>query len=282
MNAATLIVSYNTREDLRACLRSLLASGAPPASIYVADNASTDGSFEMLLQEFPQVHSVRNRRNLLYAEAMNRLLAVSRSDWVLLLNPDVICHYDELVLLCESWQPDTKCAAVAPQFRYFDGRIQPSCRRLPDALEPWREAWGRLLRRSSVWKMGDFDHRSARTVEQPMFSCIWIRRSVLSVVGDLDPRYPLFFNDVDWCCRALAKGYEIQFDPSVAVLHKHGGTTNLYPIRKLYQSNRSFARHIWTSSETRPVQVCGLLGLGLSFVLRLPMALRRSVRRAVY
>ena len=279
MKTAVLIVNYNTRDDLRACLHSLLSTGAPAQSIYVADNASTDGSWEMLQAEFPQVRSIRNSRNRYYAEANNQLWDRSDSDWTLLLNPDVVCNFTDLLTLPAKWDSDPRCAAVAPQLRFFDGRIQPSCRRLPDALTVWREAWSTLAGKPSLWKMGDFDHRSPRAVLQPMFSCIWIRRSAWHRVGDLDPRYPLFFNDVDWCRRALSRDLQIQFDTSVAVLHRHGGSTGRYPVLKLWQSTVSFAGTIRSSASALPARLIGHLGLALSFVVRLPIALFWGMRK---
>lgn len=278
VKTAVLIINYNTREDLRACLQRLLSSGASPESVFVADNASTDGSWEMIEEDFPQVRRFRNTSNLLYAEATNQLWALSDSDWTLLLNPDVLCRFNELKALPEKWHTNVHCAAVAPQLRHADGRIQPSCRRFPDALTVWREAFGKLLAKPSHWKMGDFDHRVARAVPQPMFSCLWIRRSAWQVVGGLDTRYPLFFNDVDWCQRALKAGYEIQFDPSVAVLHRHGGTTSRHPVRKLCHSSSSFARYLLGASQPRWLQFIGLLGLAIWLSARLPLALVQSVR----
>lgn len=277
MNTAVLIVNYNTKDDLRSCLQKLLATGAPASSIFVADNASTDGSWAMLEAEFPQIHNIGNARNRYYAEASNQLWDRSGSDWTLLLNPDVVCNFNDLVTLPEAWDRDSRCAAVAPQLRFFDGRVQPSCRRLPDALTVWREAWSTLAGKPSHWKMGDFDHRQARRVPQPMFSCLWIRRSAWLRVGELEPRFPLFFNDVDWCRRAHSSGYEIQFDPAVAVLHRHGGSTAGHPLRKLCHSNLSFARYILDAPDPLWMRLAGLFGLIMSFAVRLPRALIQSM-----
>jgi N-acetylglucosaminyl-diphospho-decaprenol L-rhamnosyltransferase len=277
MTTAILIVSHNTRADLLACLQALLESGAQAASVWVADNASTDGTREMLLHEFPTVRSVLHRRNLLYAEAVNGLLTATESEWVLLLNPDVVCRYDELLALLERWHGRPQVGAVAPQLRHFDGRIQASCRRLPDAWTPWREASSALSCRPSAWKMADFDHRSSRAVSQPMFSCIWIRRTTWNAAGPLAARYPLFFNDVDWCVRALARGYELRFDPTVAVLHKRGGTTRRFPLRKLNHSHHSFARYVWTTPASIAVRAMGVLGVLLAYACRLPVALWHSL-----
>lgn len=227
----------------------------------------------MLCAEFPRVQSIRNPRNLNYAEATNRLWSRSESDWTLLLNPDTVCHFTDLLTLPRKWDADIRCAAVAPQLRYFDGRIQPSCRRFPDSRTVWREGWSTLTGTPSIWKMGDFDHRTSRAVPQPMFSALWIRRSAWQKVGELDLRYPLFFNDVDWCRRALAAGHEIQFDSSVAVLHRHGGSTSRQPMRKLWLSTTAFGCYLLNSPMSIISRTIGMLGLLLSLLARFPGAM---------
>jgi N-acetylglucosaminyl-diphospho-decaprenol L-rhamnosyltransferase len=215
------------------------------------------------------VHLYSFHTNLYYAHAVNRLIESSSAPYLLLLNPDVICDLKQLTALCAWLDEDLDLVAVAPQLRFPDGRVQASCRRLPNAATPWREMARRLVPMASRWKMGDFDHRHQADVEQPMFSCIWIRRSAITTIGTLDESYPLFFNDVDWCRRVRDAGKRIRFDPSVAVSHVQGGTTRQYPLRKLWHAHRSFARYIHRNSIL-PVSLLGNLGVWLTFLARLP------------
>jgi GT2 family glycosyltransferase len=272
---AVLIVSHNTVHDLRGCLQALLESGAAAPSIHVADNASGDGTREMLRSQFAEIQLHQNDANLLYAPAVNQLAAASGGEYLLLLNPDTRPDFRALTSLLAHFEHEPDLAAVAPQLRFPDGCVQPSCRRLPDALTPWREAVAWLRRGGSSWQMSDFDHLSSRVVEQPMFSCILISRTAWQQVGSLDESYPLFLNDVDWCYRARAAGLKILFDPAVRVPHALGGTTRHYPLRKLWHSHRSFARYIWRRRRGTLSAWWGIVGIWLLFALRLPGALLR-------
>ena len=264
-----LVVSYNTCLDTTACLSSLVATGADPGSIHVADNGSQDTTAQRVLSEYPGVHLHLFPANLFYARAVNHLIEFSSAPYLLLLNPDVQCDMKQLTALCTQFDDDPDLVAVAPQLRFPDGRVQASCRRLPHAATPWREMARRLTPMDSSWKMDDFDHRSEADVEQPMFSCIWIRRSAFAALGMLDESYPLFFNDVDWCRRVSESGKRIKFDPSVAVSHVQGGTTRLYPFRKLWHAHRSFARYLHRNNSF-PFALLGNLGVWLTFLARLP------------
>lgn len=268
MRTAVLIVSYNTREDLHGCLESLLATGCTAAEIYVADNGSEDGSAAMVESDFPYVNLIRNETNENYARATNQLIETAAADFYLLLNPDTRPDYRALAGLVGQFRDHPAHAAVAPQLRYPDGRIQPSCRRLPNGWTPWREVLGKLVPARSSWKMRDFDHATTRTVLQPMFSAIWISRRAFKALGLLDEAYPLFMNDVDWCRRAYEAGWDIVFDPSVAVTHGLGGTTRRYRWRKLWYSHWGMARYLWRSRSSTVAAVIGVLGLWLFLIPR--------------
>ena len=273
MKTAVLIVAHNTREDVVACVEALLSSGAGHESIYVADNGSTDHTADLIAQRFPGIRIIANPDNRYYAEATNQLLALADADYYLLLNPDTRPDFGALQTLLDRFAADSKLAAVAPQLRYPDGRIQISCRRFPDWRTPWREVLHAGRAGKSSWKMGDFDHRSARPVDQPMFSCIWIAGGALSEVGDLDEDYPLFFNDVEWCWRARQSGFDICFDPRVAVWHALGGTTRSYPWRKLVFSHSGFARFLWRRRQGSWSGIAGVVGVWMAFPCRAIAAL---------
>lgn len=268
MKTAVLIVAHNTRDDLGDCLEALLDSGAPQASIFVADNGSGDRTAEMVRDRFPGVTVIVHPSNLYYAEATNRLLTSIDADYYLLLNPDTRPDYRALLTLLDRFESDERLAAVAPQLRFPDGRIQYSCRRFPDWGTPWREMLGMGRASGSFWKMEDFDHRSPRPVDQPMFSCIWISGPALTAIGGLDVDYPLFFNDVEWCWRAHRNGWSIYFDPCVAVPHTLGGTTRRYPWRKLIFAHSGFARFLWRSRQGRLSGFLGVMGVWLTFPWR--------------
>jgi hypothetical protein len=273
MKAAVLLVSHNTCADTIACLGALVTSGAEPGCIFVADNASADGTPKEIAARFPGVHLVANTANIYYARAVNQLLDLASAEYYLLLNPDTRPDFAALSALLEVFGAHPRCGAVAPQLRFPDGRIQSSCRRFPDWRTPWRELWNRGRAARSAWRMADFDHLTARAVDQPMFSCIWLARRALADVGTLDTAYPLFFNDVDWCLRARRKGWEIHFDPAVQVTHALGGTTALYPWRKLRFAHSGWARFLWRTRPNATAGVAGAAGAWATYVVRAAAAL---------
>lgn len=238
------IVNWNTRELLHACLASLQAHPPrEPHEVLVADNASADGSAAMVAAEFPGVTLVETGANLGFAEGNNVLLKRARGRWLLLLNPDT-----EIVPERDSQPFDTllahlvahpRCGAVSAKLVQPDGRTQQSCRGFPT---PWAltTEWTGLARLfprvCGYYRMRDFDHESARSVDQPMASCLLVRREALRQVGLFDPRFPIFFNDVDLCWRLRQAGWTLDYQPAAQVLHLGGGTTRLVKPRMVRES----------------------------------------------
>lgn len=267
-NVVVLIVSHNSRELVQRCLQALHDSGAPDDAIAIADNASTDGTVEMIRQHFPSLRLIENRVNLMYAEATNQLIEATQSRHIILLNPDTQPDYAKLCTLTSHFSDSPELAAVAPQLRGPRGDIQWSCRRFPTSATPWLEMWSALTGRPSHWKMTSFAHDSKTFVLQPMFSAIVISRNAWTAIGGLNKDYPLFFNDVEWCERAYESGWQILFDPAVSVMHVHGGTTRKYPWRRLWHSHMSFSLFLWRARTNTVLALGGMTGVWLAFGVR--------------
>jgi GT2 family glycosyltransferase len=229
------IVNWNTRELLRACLASLAAH--PPAlehEVLVADNASADGSAALVAAQFPWVRLIETGANLGFAEGNNRLLRLARGDWLLLLNPDteIVPELDPRPLdtLVDHLRANRQVGAVSARLVQPDGVTQRSCRGFPTPLALAAE-WAGLARLFprvlGGYRLRAFDHESARPVPQPMASCLLLRRAALRGVGLFDPRFPIFFNDVDLCLRLHQAGWRRDYQPAASILHLGGGTTRL-------------------------------------------------------
>jgi GT2 family glycosyltransferase len=153
---------------------------------------------------------------------------------------------------------DGHTGVVAPQLRFPPGSpqdIQPSCRRFPTYWDLFCEFTGMamLCPRSGAfnrWKMGDFDHRSAREVDQPQGAFLLARPEVVTQVGVWDERFPLFFSDVDWCRRVWQAGWKILFAPEVFVCHAQGASVKKIKPATIWSSHVSFWRYFrkWRSS----------------------------------
>lgn len=250
MSLSIVIVNWNTRDLLRACLRSLTAPGRHPglcADIRVVDNASHDGSAEMVRREFSQVTLIANDENRGYAAANNQALRDCRGDFVLLLNPDTELPSGSLWALLDALRAHPEAAAVAPRLVGPDGETQLSVRGFPSPLALLAEATGlaRLFPRHArlgAYRRRDWNPDEECEVDQPMASCFLIRRAALDQVGLMDEGFPIFFNDVDWCYRARARGWTIRFVPGVSIIHHGGASTSQVRRSMIRESGRSLAR----------------------------------------
>jgi GT2 family glycosyltransferase len=279
IDVGVVIVTYNSAEDIAACLESVKAASSRPLSIVAVDNASHDNTAETVGSSFPDVCLLRNAENLYYAAANNQGLDRAGGRYVLLLNPDVILPVGGIDALVAFLEHDQQYAAVAPRLVGPDGRRQASLRELPGLDTLWYDLLGLsfLFPRSRVfgrWRMGYFDGLSPRDVQQPMASCLLIRRSAISAFGSFDERYPMFFNDVDWCKRVVDGGGKIRYIPEVAVRHVGGASTRQRKVRMIWMSHVAYYRYLEQyCSDPWPRRV----GLWLSVPFLFTAAALRSV-----
>jgi GT2 family glycosyltransferase len=240
------IVAWRTRNLLRACLNSIL-SCPEVARIVVVDNASADGTAEMVNDEFPGVELIANAENAGFAAANNQAIRAGRSPIVLLLNPDTEIRPGALPALRDLFQEDHRIGAVAAQLLLPDGSIQRSCRSFPEPRAVLFDAVGlsRLFPHSETfgrYRMTYWNHDSRREVDQPMASALALRRAALDDVGLFDEAFPLFFNDVDLCCRLRQAGWQIVFEPRAKVVHHHGQSTSQVRASAVIDSHRGLIR----------------------------------------
>ncbi|MFB3881955.1 MAG: glycosyltransferase family 2 protein [Armatimonadota bacterium] len=240
------IVSWRTRELLRACLRTVV--GQPEvARVIVVDNASGDGTAEMVRAEFVGVRLIVNEGNRGFSAGNNQAMAEGNAPFVLLLNPDTELMPEALSRLLDEFAQDPRVGAAAPQLVLPDGTVQRSCRSFPEPSAVLYEALGlsRLFPRSEAlgrYRMTYWDHASRREVDQPMASALALRRAALDEVGSFDESFPLYFNDADLCYRLRQAGWRIIFQPAAHVLHHHGSSTFQVRARAVIESHRSLIR----------------------------------------
>jgi len=245
-----LIVNWNTRELLRACLLSLQATcGEIEHEIIVIDNASKDDSATMVECEFPGVNLIASSENLGFAAGNNRAFEMARGEFIWLLNPDTEVLGDAARTMREFLKTHERCGAVASMLvDAKNGRPQLSCRTFPSPAALWTEAFGLAKfyarsRRFGFYRMGWWNYRDARPVEQPMASSLMLKRAAIQSSGGLfDEDFPIFFNDVDLCWRLWHSGWQIWYLPDAAVLHHGGGATSQARPAMVEQSHRSLRR----------------------------------------
>ena len=222
-----VIVGYNTRGLIRRCLQALAAS--PPAcdwEVWVVDNASRDGSVDMLRSEFPWTKVLANPHNVGYAVAVNQGLAATRAEYVLVLNPDIVVRADAVTRLLEFMDAHADAGIAGARLLNTDGSLQYSCRSFytPLTLLLRRTLLGRLFPHSREIRrhlMLDYDHRTPRAVDWVIGACMMVRRSAVEAVGGMDERFFLYFEDVDWCYRMGRQGWKVYYVPDAEMVHEH-------------------------------------------------------------
>lgn len=246
---SVIIVTYNSAPEIESCLEALKMASAGPLDIVVVDNASHDGTVDIVRSGYPEVTLLTNPVNRYYAAANNQGLSRARGDYLLLLNPDVMLPVGGIDALVRELAQHPDCAAIAPKLVLPDGRRQASLRELPGFDTLWYDLLGLSFlfpksRRFGRWRMRWFDGAGACRVPQPMASCLLIRRAAIAEIGLFDERYPMFFNDVDWCRRAADKNWGIWYTPEIAARHSGGASTRRARTKMIWMSHTAYLRYL--------------------------------------
>lgn len=248
MQLTVVIVSWNTRALLAACLDSLRNElYGLAAEVYVVDNDSADGSGEMVSRDYPWVRLIANDSNRGFAAANNQVFGIARGEKILLLNPDTEIKPGAIRTLMQLLDKRPEVAVVAPQLLNTDGSIQRSCRQFPTFTAMFYELLGlsKLFpndQRFGQYKMLDFDHNHAREVDQPEGACLMLRKSLLDEIGTLDEGYFMLFEEVDWCYRIKKSGKRIWFTPDAKVTHHYGQSIKQVKAKMILSSHRGLIR----------------------------------------
>lgn len=283
---SVLIVSHGTRALLQDCLHSLFGGGLRglSAEVIVVDNASRDGTVEMVCGEFPAVRLVTNRENVGFSRANNQALAVASGRNILLLNADTRVPEGTLAR-CVAFLEALPASAGAMTCRVVspDGSLQHDCaRRLPT---PWSECCRALLldrllpgidlfnrERFVGWGKAD-----ARPVPAILGAFMLIRRSAIEAVGGLDEGFFLMYEEVDLCKRLADAGYAIWYWPEAQIVHLRGQSTKQTPVMTYATSHlsalRYFAKH--HPRAVKRLRMVMRLGMELKLLLLRLNALRR-------
>lgn len=242
------IVNWNTKADLEQALSSVLQADPDlPVEVVVVDNASADGSADMVQQRFPTVRLIRSEENLGFARGYNRAVAEATGRSLLLLNPDTITHPGALRTLVEFVGSHPEVGAVGPRLLNRDGSLQYSCRRFPRPLAALfrNTPLGQLFPRNRYTReylMTDWDHELARPVDWISGAAMCLRREAWAQVGGFDEGFFMYAEDMDWCLRARRAGWGIYYLPQAVVMHCIGRSSDQVPVRMVIQFHRSMAR----------------------------------------
>jgi GT2 family glycosyltransferase len=246
-----IIVSFNHEREITSCLDAV-AGQVWPMDVYVIDNASNDGTQRAVVRFISghpelSIRPVWNAYNTGYAHAVNQGLRLCRTPWIALLGPDARPLPGAAGTLVGYLKRHPEAGLVGPRLFRPDGGIQPSCRRFPIVSDLLFELSGlprAFPKRFQLrWKMPGFGHDSATEVEQLEATCLFIRKKAVDETGLMDERFPIFFNDVDWCRRFHERGWKTVFLPQAGAEHDRGSSVFRRRNAMIWKSHQGFYRY---------------------------------------
>jgi N-acetylglucosaminyl-diphospho-decaprenol L-rhamnosyltransferase len=252
LDLSIVILNYNTRDHLRACLCALqtegstsLGGGSVEAEVIVVDNASVDGSADMVAGEFPWVRLIRSPRNGGFAFGNNQALTSCRGQTVLLLNPDTLMPPGGLARLLACLQAHPEAGVIGPKLLKPDGSMHLACRRsfpTPSVAFYRISGLSRLFPKSprfGRYNLTFVDPDQAIEVDSVCGACLLVRRVVIERVGLLDERFFMYGEDLDLCLRTRLMGWTVRYEPGIVVQHQHGASSRKRALRTTYHFFRA-------------------------------------------
>lgn len=261
---SVVIVNYNGRRYLNACLESLMRQGKDlHLEVVLVDNGSTDGSIPLVRNTFPSVGLLPLKENAGFSRANNRGLKECREDFILFLNPDTRLLDGALEKLFVFLRGNPAVGAVGPALRTEEGRFQVSFGRRVHFLGEFIQKFFLNVFLSFRLK----SRKKRRKVGWLSGACLLTRRSVLDRVGGFDPAFFLYFEDIDLCYRMREAGYSLVYLPEAEVIHHGGGITSRRKTDSRFQYRKS--QVYFYDKHNSPLSLCLLkLFLRVDFILK--------------
>jgi GT2 family glycosyltransferase len=233
IDVSIIIVGTNEKNYVKKCLESIRASKTRYSlETIVIDNASTDGTYEMVKIEYPEVNLRRNIKKLGYIH--NNIVATNNSEgrYVLLLNSDIEVMPDTLQYMVDFMERTLDAAVSGCKLVFENGDLQLTCRQFPTPFIyfnrlphffRWIKSGKKFSNSSTVQKylMKDYDHKTTRSVDWVLSALFLMRRSAINEFGGLDNNLiqPFYLEDVEWCFRARLNGRKVYYIPEVQAIH---------------------------------------------------------------
>ena len=249
-DVSVIIVSYNVRDYLHQALVSLNKSLKKYSSeIIVVDNASDDGSVDMVRKRFPKVKLIENKENVGFARANNSALKIANGKYLFLINPDTLVQEDTVKVLYDFMEAHPDAGMVGCKILNPDGTLQLPCRRsFPTPWVAFTKIFGlsSLFPESKIFGKYNITYKSpdeTYPVDAISGSCMFLRRAVYEQVGGLDEDFYLYGEDLDWCYRIKKGEWQIYYVHSTQIIHYKGESTkrsNIDELSAFYEAMRIY------------------------------------------
>jgi len=284
VDVSIIIVAWNVRDLLQQCLQSVFDQTRQiEFEVIYVDNASTDGSVEMVRQQFPAVRIVQNKENKGFIKANNQGIELAQGRYVLLLNSDTIVLDNAIAKLVAFADAHPEAAVVGCKVLNPDRTLQRNCFMYPSLLNMvlWATYLYKLFPRNRFFgrqRMTWWDFDEVREVETVCGSCSLVRKQAIEQVGVMNELYFTYGDDPDWCYRFHKAGWKILYTPEAQIIHYGGQTTKRLVGKFIWQ--RLGSKLIFMRLHRPRVQfpIARLL-VALFMFLRVPYWLARAILR---
>ncbi|MBI2607536.1 MAG: glycosyltransferase family 2 protein [Candidatus Doudnabacteria bacterium] len=278
MDLSIIIVSYNTKDLLRRCLRTCFGSATNfRFEVFVSDNGSTDGSVELIKQEFPQVKLVENNANLGFSKGNNVALKQAQGRYSLLLNSDTEVNSDTFDLSIKYMDQNPAVGALSCKILLPDGSLDKSARRrFPNPTNSFFRLFG--LRKFSDYNITAGIDEEVE-IDSGVGAYLMVRKEAIAQVGYLDEEFFMYGEDLDWCWRIKEAGFKIMYYPKASILHLKSASSKSLPftvIKWAHQAMKIFYRKHYAQKNNWLFNQLVYLGINLRMLLVLAMNLFRN------
>jgi hypothetical protein len=293
---AVVVVSYNVRDLLEACLSATFASLALSpelhASVHVVDNASRDGSAEMVARQFPQARLTASQENLGFTRGNNLILrelgfgTADAPDFALLLNPDAEPVGDAIGAMARFLRERRDVGAAGARLQYPDGAFQHGAFAFPGLMQLWFDLFPprprRLLdtRLNGRYPRSMYDAGKPFPVDFALGAALMVRREAMAAAGLLDEGYFMYAEEVDWCWRMRRAGWPCYCVPLARVIHHGGASSSQFrseSMRNLWRSRQRLYGRFYGPAKRRVA--AGMVRLGMAAERRRARAAATAAER---
>jgi GT2 family glycosyltransferase len=265
LDISIIVVTWNAKKFVEECFGSIKEETRNLSTeTVVLDNASTDGTADVIAERFPEVKLIRSTTNLGFPGGNVVAIQASRpAKYVCLVNPDVRVLSGCFRKLMDYMEKHSEVGVVGPRTLNPDGTIQRSCMRSPSVWTAWCRALAldrTVLRRVPLFggiMMADFAHDRTRRVDVLNGAFLLIRRTAMEQVGLIDDRYFMYGDDIDWCLRFRKAGWSVVFDAEAEAIHYGGGTTARAPVYFYVEMQKANLQY-WQKHHSRGAQTAFL------------------------
>ncbi len=295
MDLSVIVLSFNTKEITARCLDKVKVAKdycerrlSNKIEVVVLDNASSDGSAQMLKSDYPWVKLTVAEENLGFAKGNNSAMQKTKSPYILLLNSDVYMEEESLYKALAYFRVNLKCDVLGARLNYASSKLQPSAGNLPNFMNIvfWIFGLSRLPLLSKLipafHPIGKSYFSKARQVGWVMGAFFMFKRQVFENTGGFDENLFMHMEEVEWCKRIADKGFKVWYVPAVEVIHLHGASTNFDLSPSFLNELRGIKYYILKHMKSFYLLLKVVLILGLTIRVVTFSLLGKTKRARVY